>query len=322
MNKIVIGIDGGGTKTKFLASDAFGNILYENTLGTLHYLQIGFDGVKSLLEEAVNSILQTLKLNKNDVLAIYVGCPGYGDISADTSNLEKAISDALDPTTYEIGNDMINALAGSLAGKSGINVIAGTGSIGYGKNNSGDSFHSGGWHHYFGGDEGSAHWFGTKLILNFTQQADGRIPKTQLYNHVIDRLSLKDDTDILNLIINEYGLERDKIAQLSTLVTELAELKDPVALSIFEEAAYELTKIYSAVAKNLTFDSDILASYSGGIFKSGDFIVKPLRENLAKLNINLLDPQFEPDIGSIIEALKIAKIPINEVTVNNLTKYS
>lgn len=63
-----------------------------------------------------------------------------------------------------------NALAGSLLGKQGIHVIAGTGSIGLGFDKDSYYVRSGGWHHLFGGDEGSGYWIGCQLIRHFTMR--------------------------------------------------------------------------------------------------------------------------------------------------------
>ena len=57
---------------------------------------------------------------------------------------------------YRCGNDMVCAWAGSLGGEDGINIVAGTGSIGYGER-AGASARAGGWGEVFG-DEGSAYW--------------------------------------------------------------------------------------------------------------------------------------------------------------------
>lgn len=317
--KYVMSIDGGGTKTKFLLASQEGNIVTECTLETIHYLQIGFEKVKERIIHGINLCLENSKISKSDIVSVFIGCPGYGDIKNDTKKLEDTIAKSMKDFKFQLGNDTDNAHAGSLAGRPGINVIAGTGSIGLGINENKERFVSGGWHHIFGGDEGSGYWLASKLIQEFTQQSDHRKPKTLLYSFLKEELQLNDDTEILDLIVNVYKEDRSKIASLSKHVATLADLKDPAAISIFEEAAFELTKIYIAIAKSLTFDGKIIASYSGGVFKSKDHILKPLKNNLNKAYITLVEPQYEPDIGGIILALKLANIKLTPEILSNLS---
>lgn len=318
--KYVMSIDGGGTKTKFILATTDGKRVSECTLKTIHYLQIGFDKLEKRINEGIQICTNLANINKEDILSVFLGCPGYGDIKKDTEKLDNSIHNSLKEFKYEVGNDTDNAHAGSLAGKPGINVIAGTGSIGLGINEEGERFISGGWHHIFGGDEGSGYWLSSKLIQEFTQQSDHRKQKTLLYDYLKKELNLQDDTEILDLIINEYKEDRSKIASLSKHLTALANLNDPAAIAIFEEAAFELAKIYIAIAKSLSFNEKIIASYSGGVFKSKEHILKPLKNNLNKAYITLVEPLYEPDIGGVILALKIANIELTQEILSNLSQ--
>ena len=72
--------------------------------------------------------------------------------------------------------------------KQGIHVIAGTGSIGLGFDKDSYYVRSGGWHHLFGGDEGSGYWIGCQLIRHFTMQADGREEKTMMFDYILEKI--------------------------------------------------------------------------------------------------------------------------------------
>ena len=74
---------------------------------------------------------------------------------------------------------------GSLALKPGINIVAGTGSIAFGKSRENVSARSGGWSTFFG-DEGSCYWLGRRTMELFTKQADGRVKEGELY-HILKR---------------------------------------------------------------------------------------------------------------------------------------
>jgi N-acetylglucosamine kinase-like BadF-type ATPase len=50
---IYLGVDGGGTKTRFLALDDGGRVVLDLTLGSSYLPAVGKEGVKALLREAV-----------------------------------------------------------------------------------------------------------------------------------------------------------------------------------------------------------------------------------------------------------------------------
>ena len=76
------------------------------------------------------------------------------------------------PGRYRCGNDAVCGWAGALAGEDGINIVAGTGSIGYGEFE-GRAARAGGWGELFS-DEGSAHWIAREALSLFSRMSDGR----------------------------------------------------------------------------------------------------------------------------------------------------
>lgn len=304
--KYVIGIDGGGTKTRYTLSTHDLEIIEDFTDSTIHYQQVGFEQVTIRLNKNIAKLIAKVD-DVNLITHVFVALPGYGDIKNDTANLEATVKNGLGNLSYTIGNDTENALSGSLNGSYGINVIAGTGSIGLGITRDGRRYTSGGWCHDFGGDEGSAYWLACRMLLEYTQQSDNRKPKTLLYTYLNDELQLEDDTDILDLTLNKYKMDRTKIASLSVHLSALASLNDSAALAIFKEAAYELSKIYFAIFNELKFDTSVPISYSGGVFKSGKFILEPLKSTLAENNLTLSDPVHDPSVGGLLLAIKASK---------------
>lgn len=321
---IYLGVDGGGTKTKFLMCDERGTYLASSVQPTCHYLQCGLDGVTQVMKNGLQACLSQAQFQEADIRSVFVACAGYGDIEQDNPKIEAAVKKAFSAFPYVIGNDTENALAGSLAGKPGINVIAGTGSIGLGKDEAGNMMRCGGWHHFFGGDEGSAYWIACKLILHFTRQSDGREPKTALYAYIKDYYHFTHDSDILTLTIDTYQYDRTKIAAMSQHVYELANMQDPVALQIFKDAAKELSDMIISIYHGLSFtSSSIPISYSGGVFKSGDYILKPLQDYLSVLpSFTLHSPILPPDGGSVLLAMKQDGCMINQDIISNVKQAS
>lgn len=316
-----LGVDGGGTKTKFMISDEQGRILAQSTQTNSHYLQCGFDGITQVMAKGLKECLKKCGLHEQDISSAFIACAGYGDIEKDCAPIEEAVHKAYKSFPYRIGNDTDNAIAGSLGGKCGIHIIAGTGSIGLGINEKHNTLRCGGWHHSFGGDEGSAYWIACQLILHFTRQSDGREDKTLLYEYMKKEYQLKEDSDILDLCVVQWGFDRTRIAGMAKSVYELAKRNDPIALQIFKEAAKELSDIILAIYHKLPFSDPIInVSYSGGVFQSGPFILDSLREELSRYpKLKLTAPLLSPEAGCILLAMRENHQAITRDILQNLS---
>ena len=337
--KYYLGVDGGGTKTKFtLCRD--NTIVGEYTSTCCHYLQIGFDGLEKLLRDGIRKVCQQVretpeaeapKFYPSDIDYAFFGLAGYRDVATDDPKIEEAVKLAVDTFAsvlkpdgfpYGLGNDCENALAGALAGKPGINIIAGTGSVGCGRDESGGYYRCGGWHHALGGDEGSAYWIACRLLHTFQRQSDGRDEKTALYDAVVDALSLDSDDMLVSRIVEEWEMDRTRIASLAPLVSALAEAGDAPAKAILTDAAKELADYAIAIKKHLRFRSTIRAggmltsgdaspdsslvpvSGTGGIFSIGPALTDEFDKILRQHGMYYVAPIYTPDIGSVLLAMQ------------------
>ena len=316
--KYFLSIDGGGTKTFYLLCDQQGRSLAGAFLATTHYLQCGLVKLTDNLNEGIASVCRSAKIDPQQITAAFFAAAGYGDIPADEVKIKNAAQQAFGDIPWQIGNDCENALIGSLAGQPGINIVAGTGSIGLGIDETARLFRSGGWHHIYGGDEGSAYWLACRLIQEFTKQADGRKPKTLLYDYLRKTYDFTFDSDILVRCIEEWGFQREKIAAMAVDVYNCALNGDPFCLDLYSLAAAELAEIISAIKTELAFKLPIKVSYSGGVFNSGKLILKPLESLLPKTDYLLCEPLLSPAAGGIILAMRLAGLTPTESILNKL----
>lgn len=301
-----MGIDGGGTKTAFTIINNQGEILaFQREKGS-YYMQIGFEEMHRVLKEGIDKTLTEAGCDFSQIAYTFLGLPAYGEKLEDMAELEEVVSKLLKNKKYYISNDVEASWAGTLACQAGINLVSGTGTIGYGRDQAGNTARASGWGE-FCGDEGSAYWLGKKLISLFGKQADGRMRKTFLYNIVKENFGLKRDFDLITIIHDKLGKKRDEIAKLSLLLYQAASAGDIEALKVFDEAAYEISLTVIALINKLDFDKDkpVMVSYSGGVFKSGKYILEPLTKYLRNVNISLVEPVLEPVIGAALYALKI-----------------
>jgi N-acetylglucosamine kinase-like BadF-type ATPase len=128
-----LGIDGGGTKTDFLLIDETGRALATYRGGSAYYLETGFEALQAMMVAGIRATLQQAGLAPSQLEFTFVGLPAYGENRAHLHRLDSVVADVLPGDRYRCDNDMVCGWAGALAGRDGINIVAGTGSIAYGE---------------------------------------------------------------------------------------------------------------------------------------------------------------------------------------------
>jgi len=315
---LFLGVDGGGTKTHFVLVDGDGHILAAHEGPSSYYVALGIDAVRRVLVAGLAALFDQAGIEPHAVTHAFFGLPAYGEDSAAQALLDALPGPLLGHRRYRCGNDMVCAWAGSLGGADGINIVAGTGSIGYGERR-GASARAGGWGEVFG-DEGSAYWIAVQGLNLFTRMSDGRLAKGPLHKAFTTALGLTRDLDICARILN--ARDRGAIAALSQLVARAAQDGDTLAVRVFDDAARELSAVIDAVRQALGFASDepVAVSYSGGVFNAGPLILDPLRQRLADLSAryHLETPIVAPSIGAAIYAAKLAGTPLSANAIQRL----
>lgn len=305
---LYLGVDGGGTKTRFALIDAAGTLLAETQLGTAYHPQVGLDGVRRILGEGIATVLGQLNRSRSDIAQAFFGLPAYGEDSRATATLQAIPGQVLGHDRYACDNDMVCGWAGSLACADGINIIAGTGSMGYGRRGEAAA-RAGGWGEAFG-DEGSAYWIAVQGLNAFSRMSDGRLPRGPLHAILRAHFDLDEDLDICAHVYGEDVGTRGDIARLSVQVAQAASEGDAVAIAIFQRAGEELAQIAQALRDLLGFGpgEPVPLSYSGGAFSAGALLMQPFQAALARCSTDfvLRTPIHSPHYGAALYALRLA----------------
>jgi N-acetylglucosamine kinase-like BadF-type ATPase len=235
--------------------------------------------------------------------------PAFGEDSAVTPALDALPRAILGRDRCTVDNDMVCGWAGSLGAEDGINIVAGTGSIGYGQRR-GVAARAGGWGEAFS-DEGSAYWIAMQGLNTYSRMSDGRLPKGPLHALLNETLKLRNDLDLCAHVYGQNARSRAELAQFSPLVAEAAARGDQAAHDIFHRAGSELAQIAAALRRKLGYEDGELVklSYSGGAFGAGELLLQPLRDalNASKSAYELCRPLHEPHVGAALYAEKIWK---------------
>lgn len=310
-----LGVDGGGTKTCFTLINKDGKVISKVIKGPSHPTQIGFENLEILLREGLEEIIENNKISKSDIERVTLGLAGYGIVKEIAEGIAKIVEEVFYGIKYELVSDVRVAIAGALAGEDGINIVAGTGSIALALKNN-EIIRCGGWG-YTVGDEASAYWIGKKTIALFSKESDGRLEKGPLYELIKTNLGLTRDAEIISYVNDKIKGDRSEIAKIARICSEAASLGDEGAMAIFNEAAVELTEMIKVLLRNFG-NEKVKVSYTGGVFKSGDLILKPLKNMLEGLNVELIEPILSPDLGACLLAYKISGYEISKEFYNTI----
>ncbi len=303
-----LGVDGGGTKTAFVLMDRSGRVVARHEGGSSYHVEIGVENLHVLLHDGVQSVLKQAEVSADDVAFAFFGLPAHGEDAQIQPVLDVIPEAILGHRRYACGNDMICGWAGSLAGEDGINIVAGTGSIGYGERQ-GLASRGGGWGEVFS-DEGSAYWIAIQGLNLFSRMSDGRLSRGPLHGLMVQEFGLQNDLDICAYVNSKATPQRDRIAQLSRLVARAAAQGDEAAQHVFDQAGRELAAIVDAIRRQLKYQpgEPVNLSYSGGVFQSGDMILGAFKAQLAACSpdYRIVAPRHSPAIGAAIYAARLS----------------
>ncbi|QSR19621.1 N-acetylglucosamine kinase [Novosphingobium sp. KA1] len=305
--RIFLGVDGGGTKTEFVCIDGTGQVLATALTGTTYHLQVGFDEVVRRLEAGLSQVCAAIGIARDGMDHVFFGLPAYGEDRAIDPRLHAACGEVLGHGRFTVGNDMICGWAGSFGGEDGINIVAGTGSIGYGERQS-RAARVGGWGEVFS-DEGSAYWIAIQGLSLFTRMSDGRTPRGPLHEKMVAALSLEDDLDLCRRIMGPEGMGRSEIAGLAGLVSEAASAGDHAAQVILDKAAHELADMALALRTELAFPEGeaVPLSWSGGVLSREARVREEFLRIVRAQGFAASEPRFAPGYGAALYARKLAE---------------
>lgn len=248
----IAGIDGGGTKTRICCRDLHGSEIASKAFGPFNMNSIGPEKFRRLMQEICEYL--------NSVGNCRAVCLGSAGVS--NTQMVQIVSSAMEQagiTNWKLVGDQVIALHGALDGKEGISLIAGTGSICFGRGVDGTQARSGGWGHLIG-DEGSGYALGRDAVQAVALAWDGCGPETVLTGLLAERFQLDTQPKIISYV---YGADKSRLAALSRLVEEAAAKGDAVANEIIRSNAKKLSALVVAVGRRLGLESPRVAMLGG-----------------------------------------------------------
>jgi len=298
---LVLGIDAGGTKTVCQLADEQANILAESRGGGANLQASGELEVEKVLHQVIDRALVNASARP---ATICLGMAGV-DRPRDADVVRGILLRIGHRAQPYVVNDALIALEAGVPGGAGVVIVAGTGSIAYGRDAQGRAARAGGWG-YVLGDEGSGYWLGRHALRAVVRAADGRGRTTALTARVLAHFHVDRPQDLVWEIYGS-GLKPTAIASLAVEVGAAAMEGDTLAEDIINAGAVELAGAAASVARRLSLERCPVV-LAGGILRG----VAPLRKRvLSNLSRALPDAEarvleVEPALGAVRLALSLA----------------
>ncbi|WP_326998685.1 BadF/BadG/BcrA/BcrD ATPase family protein [Cohnella kolymensis] len=201
-----------------------------------------------------------------------------------------------------IVGDQETALCGAQEDEFGVILIAGTGSICYGKNQSGVSHRAGGFG-YLIDDEGSGYSIGRDLLTAVVKAHDGRSAETAITGMVYRQLQVESVQQIIGFVYDKQTNKKD-IAALAPILSEACAMGDKAALIIAAKSAHSLFELVVPVVEKLSLQEGVLAM-SGSVLLRNAFVREAFEQKLKESypQLTCITAKRDASYGAVIMAL-------------------
>lgn len=278
MSHIVLGVDGGGTRTYAILADESGHVLGASVNGPSNWELVGIGGAGAALRVALVGALGVAGLEREAIGSAVFGLAGV-DWPSDVARVAFAIDPLGLPGPREIVNDSFVALRAGASRSWGVVVIAGTGTIAAGRNPAGETYRTLGLGPVYG-DVGSANDVSVEAVRAVAAAYTGRGPSTALSELMCRHVGRASVAEVLEKVSrSEHGGRiEDEVEGFASVVIEAANGGDLVARGILEAAGASLGESAVLVARRLgMLDLDLEIVLAGGLITGATrFVSDPL----------------------------------------------
>ncbi len=303
MNAVVLGIDGGGTRTRAsIVSDE--KILAFAESGSIKRLRVGASVAEQNLRALLGEVYKQAGVSE-------VRAASAGVASATMPGVPewiKAVFEDFSVGQSEVVGDEVIALDAAFKGGPGILQIAGTGTNCIGRAADGGRECAGGWSSRLG-DEGSGYWIGLHAIRRALNAYDREEP-TRVLDVVGGIWGTKTVDELVNLGDSTPGPD---FAALAPAICQLAEKGDAVALGVLQQAATDLVGFVLLVRSKLRrkhkLEAEVPVAWIGSVIGKTPLIREGFFAGLraAVPDIPILDREVNAIEGAVWRAQRMVR---------------
>lgn len=306
----IIGIDGGGTRTRGVL--VRGNrILANSNAGTTRVGTVGVGESCERLLNVIADLCHQAEIDSSELDAVVIGLAGVWleEEKKRSTHLLKTLARGQKIILNDllVTSDAELALEGAFNGGQGVILIVGTGSISVGKIAKDKLVRCGGWGIELD-DEGSGAWIGREGLTAIVRAIDGRGKPTALTDVFVSMFP-NIDLDLPRTIVKAYAERSFEYHMLTPSVMQCAEQGDPVCLEIIHRSAFHLMELLEALQKNYK-NQNINVALMGGIIDADTLLSKMLEE---RIDIHPTMKRIKPKSTALEGAIAMGRQLISEM---------
>jgi N-acetylglucosamine kinase-like BadF-type ATPase len=304
--RLVLGVDGGGSKTHALVADERGEVIGFASSGRSNWEDTGLEAAGAALTEAVTGALASARVEPAALAASAFGLAGL-----DWDSDRPILGALLDPLGLggprRLDNDSLIALRAGTSRPVGVVVIAGTGHVAAGRNAAGRTFRTFGLGPMYG-DFGSATDVAEEAVRAVADAWTGRGPQTTLSRLLPPLAGCASPEQLLQ------GLSRGLVPLPASapLVLQEAETGDAACRAIVLRAGVALGESAAVVARRLGLRHESFETVmAGGLFSSRNQLLETTLADILHQVAPRATPVHltcKPVVGAAVEALDLAGV--------------
>jgi N-acetylglucosamine kinase-like BadF-type ATPase len=285
---LLLGVDGGGTKTEFLVFDQWGAVRKQLRLSGTNAALVGLDKTLDILREGIDQCLDAFP----EIRAAHLGLAG-----SKLDTISKKLQERYLNLRITVSSDAVNAFHSA---EGDFALICGTGSILVTKTADGRYRSVGGWGAKFG-DPGSAYNFGRAVLQCGFAYEDGILPDDSLYRMLLEK------TGFPGLRPWAEHMDTPSIAALAPILFTAWRRGSPTADRFLRSELRGLAHLLCAA-----FPQGGRLILCGGVAEHNSDILIPLLDEATEHRFCFVKPLLPPVYGACVTCCENMALPRDE----------
>jgi N-acetylglucosamine kinase-like BadF-type ATPase len=312
---VLLGVDGGNTKTIAVAAAPDGTVLGAGRVGRrsdIHAVPV--DVALGVYAEATSLALAPAVVDPSRVVPAFslAGADWPEDVALLSNRLRERWPRA------SVVNDAIGAVRAAIPSGPGVVVVCGTGTATGARGADGRTWHSGFWQEVQG-----AHELGVRALQAVVRAELGIDPPTALTDAALRAAGEPDVESLLHHASRRDVVDRRDPSALAPVLLACADAGDPTAIEIVDRHGTALGRTAVAAARQvgLRRDDTFSLALTGGVLQRhrGRLRAAIIAAITAEApRVVVVEPAVEPVAGALLLAFDAAGIPVDRVTVERI----
>lgn len=310
MEKLIMGVDGGNSKTDYFLFTDKGTFVdyYRGPTCSHEQFKDGYEGAYRAMKDGVSKLLDKHGLKPANIAAAAFGLAGV-DTPNQKANIEKIVSE-LGFSRFQVVNDSFLGIKAITEKGYGVCSINGTGTSCGAIDRHGNCLQVGGIGWIVGDDAGGGYI--ARLAVRSAYLSAYRMGKpTSLTEIVMNQLGITDKYYLMEAISEAALKGRIDYTGLTLAVFAEAEKGDAVARDILQSVGVSCAQAVAGAIMNMDFDEPVEVVLAGSVWVKGasPIMIKAFSDEIARhvnKQFRILTLQVPPATGAVIWALELA----------------